>query len=182
MIALTLCPLRANRLAAQMAYGRAFPAISAQRAAPLARANVRIPHWRMTEDEHWELKPCASCRRHVRCGETACPFCGAALRACLRIPEFKLKTKLNRGLLFSIGAALTSAGIVVNCTTVQNHYGTPAEPGPSEGKGGYCFDEPPSLNVVPCGGDAGAGGEGGQSSEGGQGGTSKGGSSQGGAP
>ncbi len=140
---------------------------------PLAGACARAPHWRMSE-EHWELGPCTSCGRHVRCVETACPFCGAALRACLRIPEFQLITKLDRSLLVAIGAALTSAGILVNCVTAEPVYGGPPPPR------AYCYSgRAVIVTEASCDRDA---GEGGQSSEGEPGGTSQGGSGQGGAP
>lgn len=57
------------------------------------------------------LTVCPECNRHLRCGERACPFCGARVSSFLRVLEYRLKTRLSRGQGLSLGAALTAVGI-----------------------------------------------------------------------
>jgi len=55
--------------------------------------------------------PCPSCRRHVRGGESACPFCAAALpedHASRAIP--KSSTRLGRGALFAFAVSVSACG------------------------------------------------------------------------
>ena len=71
---------------------------------------------------------CPGCSRHVRCGERACPFCGARVTSFIRVFEYRLKTRLNRGQGFSLGAALTAVGIAtasndIGCAV----YGVPCD-------------------------------------------------------
>ena len=89
------------------------------------------------------LKACPECRRHVRCGERACPFCGTALTFLMRAPEYRLKTRLGRGATVALGAALGAAGFVMGCDdgTLVPLYGA------------VC--SPPSCGVPSSGGDAG---------------------------
>lgn len=61
------------------------------------------------------LTVCAGCNRHVRCGERACPFCGAAISSFACVLEYRIKTRLDRGRAFSLGAALTAAGFASSC-------------------------------------------------------------------
>jgi len=106
-------------------------------------------------DDGCALLPCEGCQRHVRCGERVCPFCGARQTPCLALHEFRIESRLPRGLVFSIGAALATAGFAVSCGTSEPVYG--ATPG----------DYPRAA-----GGTAGEAGDGGQSGddEGGSGG------------
>jgi hypothetical protein len=60
------------------------------------------------------LRPCDSCRRHVRQGTTACPFCGKAPGAEARVevprlPRVARDGRARAALLFA-GATLLSAG------------------------------------------------------------------------
>ena len=73
------------------------------------------------------LTVCPECSRHLRCGERACPFCGARVTSFLRVLEFRLKTRLNRGQGFSLGAALAAAGIVTSASDLSciAAYGSP---------------------------------------------------------
>lgn len=73
------------------------------------------------------LTVCPECSRHLRCGERACPFCGARVTSFLRVLEFRLKTRLNRGQGFSLGAALAAAGIVTSASELSciAAYGSP---------------------------------------------------------
>lgn len=66
------------------------------------------------------LTACPECNRHLRCGEHACPFCGARVSSFLRVLEYRLKTRLSRGQAFSLGAALTAAGFVTSCNESGN--------------------------------------------------------------
>ncbi len=87
------------------------------------------------------LSECPSCQRHVRCGERACPFCGARVSSSLRVLEYRLLNRLDRAHAFSLGAALTAAGFVSGCEGQSVAvYGAP------------CY--PPEC-VVPQGGSAG---------------------------
>lgn len=61
------------------------------------------------------LESCSACHRHVRCGERACPFCGAQVQVFMRVADYRLKSALGRSQLVGLGAALTAAGITVGC-------------------------------------------------------------------
>lgn len=104
------------------------------------------------------LSECPSCQRHVRCGERACPFCGASVMSLMRVLEYRLLTRLNRSQALSLGAAMTAAGFVTSCRDWEMtvpHYGAPCNP--------------PSC-VFAQAGSAGAGGSGGMAGVGGSGG------------
>jgi hypothetical protein len=62
------------------------------------------------------LTVCPGCNRHVRCGERACPFCGASVSSFAQVLEYRINTRLDRYRSLSLGAALTAAGFVTNCT------------------------------------------------------------------
>jgi hypothetical protein len=60
------------------------------------------------------LLPCASCARHVRASESACPFCGAALEASATPTAATVPgRRLSRAALFALGA---SAAAVAACS------------------------------------------------------------------
>jgi hypothetical protein len=89
------------------------------------------------------LKVCAECNRHVRCGERACPFCGAAVTHFMRVPEYRVMTRLGRGTTFSLGAALGAVGFAFGCSSdgaPAPEYGAPCSPpscaSPYAGTGG----------------------------------------------
>jgi hypothetical protein len=113
------------------------------------------------------LKTCAECNRHVRCGERACPFCGAAMTHFMRAPEYRIKTRLGRGATFSLGAALGAIGFAVGCSS---------DDAPQPVYGAAC--NPPSC-TFPSAGTGGSavavGGTGGATTGGGAGGTTAGG-------
>ncbi|HVU02360.1 MAG TPA: hypothetical protein VHE30_11440 [Polyangiaceae bacterium] len=57
------------------------------------------------------LIPCPGCSRHLRRSESACPFCGADVRATMTVaPERTMPTsRLGRGALFAFAAATVGA-------------------------------------------------------------------------
>lgn len=129
------------------------------------------------------LNECPGCNRHVRCGERACPFCGAKVASFMRVLEYRIVSRLDRSRLFSLGAALTAAGFVTNCDGMGvAEYGAPCNPptcSPNAGSAGQAGE--------PGGGGGDTGGGGVPSTSGappiGEGGMpSDGGSSAGGAP
>jgi len=94
------------------------------------------------------LKACSSCGRHVRCHERSCPFCGVALTFFMRVPDYRLKTRLGRNAMFSVGAALGAIGFALGCSSGDNT--TPLY-------GAACV---PDCNVWPNGGAESGGGAG----------------------
>ena len=50
------------------------------------------------------LTACVECQRHVRCGERVGPFCGVKIAFSLRVLEYRLNTRLDRGSVFLLGA------------------------------------------------------------------------------
>jgi hypothetical protein len=74
------------------------------------------------------LSVCPECSRHVRCGERACPFCGAAVTSLMRVLEYRVMTRLDRTRAFSLGAALTAAGFATSCGEGGPVYGAPCNP------------------------------------------------------
>jgi len=112
------------------------------------------------------LSVCPECNRHVRCGERACPFCGARVTSFMRVLEYRVMTRLDRSRALSLGAALTAAGFATDCSYGTPEYGAPCNPPecvfPVAGSGAAAGNAGnPAL--------AGAGGEGGEG-EGGAGG------------
>jgi hypothetical protein len=116
----------------------------------------------------------------VRCGERACPFCGAKVTSFVRVLEYRIVNRLDRSRIFSLGAALAAAGFVTNCESQgQAIYGAPCNPpacGPQAGSGGIAGE---ANDPAPGGRDGGGGematagaaplGEGGEPSAGGAG-------------
>ena len=77
------------------------------------------------------LKPCASCSRHVRTSERACPFCGERLELFEGLSELRLLSRLDRNTMVRLGAVLSAAGIVLGCRETPTPiaiYGAPAPP------------------------------------------------------
>jgi hypothetical protein len=123
------------------------------------------------------LTACPECNRHLRCGERACPFCGARVSSFLRVLEYRLKTRLSRGQAFSLGAALTAAGFVTSCNENGNPmYGLACAPtvcpdpkvGGSGGTTGGAGSPNLDLGGSANGGVAGRGGASGGAGDGGQ--------------
>lgn len=74
------------------------------------------------------LVPCTACRRHVRCHESQCRFCGAALlvsAACARAVAIPRDAK--RATIFALG--LTLAGQACGGESLTPIYGSPVAPG-----------------------------------------------------
>jgi hypothetical protein len=117
------------------------------------------------------LFECTGCARHVRAGERACPFCGANIDFFMSTPEYRLKTRLNRGQLLALGAALAAIGIACS-SDVQTvaAYGAPGEPlggqAGDAGTGGTA-----AIGGLGGGGTAGSGGSAGSGGTGGRAGT-----------
>jgi hypothetical protein len=59
------------------------------------------------------LHPCEACERHIKGGETACPFCGATLSAgfgtCAKPTASRAKAPLTRAAILFVGAAAAAA-------------------------------------------------------------------------
>jgi hypothetical protein len=113
------------------------------------------------------LTVCPECNRHLRCGERACPFCGAQVSSFLQVLEYRVKTRLNRSQVLSLGASLTLAGFATSCVGGSvAEYGAPCNP--------------PSCTFPYTGGNAGSTAGGGSSGSGGAGGRATGGDGDGG--
>jgi hypothetical protein len=59
--------------------------------------------------ERNRLAPCADCRRHVRVGERACPFCGAAIALHEVVIPAAPAQRLGRAALFAFGTAVVTS-------------------------------------------------------------------------
>jgi hypothetical protein len=51
------------------------------------------------------LVPCPNCRRHIRCDEAACPFCGAKPAARCTASAFRPIGRMSRAALVAAGTA-----------------------------------------------------------------------------
>jgi hypothetical protein len=86
------------------------------------------------------LVPCPSCTRHVRIGESSCPFCSAAVPSDLR-PRIALSSpgaRLSRAAIFALGtsaATLACGGIEGVPTGSSGSSGSSSSSG-SSGHGG----------------------------------------------
>lgn len=80
------------------------------------------------------LVPCTVCRRHVRCHETQCRFCGAERTADTAACERALPRDVKRATLFALG--LTLAGQACAADNSVAIYGAPFLGGGSGGGGG----------------------------------------------
>jgi len=70
------------------------------------------------------LRPCPSCSRHARVGESACPFCGRELGdAFRRVPSPRAPAvgRLSRAALFAMGAG----GLAASACSGSPAYGSP---------------------------------------------------------
>src|SRR5688572_6284608 len=70
--------------------------------------------------------PCPSCRRHVRGGESACPFCATALptdHASRAIPTSS--SRLGRGALFAFAVSVSACSSSTDADTVVTDTGGP---------------------------------------------------------
>ncbi len=74
------------------------------------------------------LAPCPACNRHVDVGESACPFCAAALAESFRgQPQPSPPARrLGRAALMAAGATLMGAGACSNNDAIGNKPGTDA--------------------------------------------------------
>jgi hypothetical protein len=75
------------------------------------------------------LVPCPSCNRHVRAGESACPFCSASLShpACEGRCSSAHGRRLSRAALFAMGGAAL-LGAACGSGVVAPPYGAPPPP------------------------------------------------------
>src|SRR6478672_194882 len=74
------------------------------------------------------FEPCRECRRHVRAGASACPFCGAAGRAPAKP---RMIGRVSRAAIFAsaTSACWTSSTPATETTTVSNKVEAPATTG-----------------------------------------------------
>ena len=73
---------------------------------------------------------CDSCHRHVKCGESACPFCGANVSCAKPAGDPKLAGARTRSkLLFGAVAGLVATSATASCSSTAL-YGAPC---PDEG-------------------------------------------------
>jgi len=117
------------------------------------------------------LVPCPSCARHVRAGETACPFCASALPADLGAQAIPAAPRrLTRAAAFVFGATVSVAACTSEVTTTggttggggsgattgtgpdddggtQSHYGTPAWDAGTGGAGGGPVDDGGGMSL-----------------------------------
>lgn len=95
------------------------------------------------------LVPCGGCQRHVRTTEQSCPFCGAALTSIggrEPVAELRLLTRLDRGRMVALGAALSAAGIVLGCQQpAVAIYGGPPVPAPTPTPSATPTAPPPQM-------------------------------------
>ena len=75
------------------------------------------------------LVACASCARHLRVTEPACPFCGADLPDALRsrpAPAVATSTRLSRAAIFAMStSAATLCAAACSSSETQTLYGGP---------------------------------------------------------
>ena len=92
------------------------------------------------------LVPCASCARHVRVSETACPFCAAPLVPSATTARSAAPGKrLSRAAMFALGA---SAAAVAACSgSVTALYGAPPSDGGALDGGNDAADD---VQAVPA--------------------------------
>ena len=103
------------------------------------------------------LEPCSGCSRHVRVGESTCPFCGQALALESLPPRAVPSKRLGRAATFAFGASVVGATALVACEDEREVAPIPVYGAPAAG----------SWN----GPEVGGGGQGGEpAAEGGQGG------------
>ncbi len=69
------------------------------------------------------LAPCPSCRRHVRAGADACPFCGAA--CAFEPPVAPLARRMSRAAMVALASSLALVGCGSDEVPV---YGAPVPP------------------------------------------------------
>src|SRR5688572_12350756 len=85
-----------------------------------------------------KLAPCGGCARHVRIGETECPFCGASTAALIAPPMGRAGTRIalafGAALLGACGSSSTTAPSPEPDTSddVQIEPAPAADPAPSD--------------------------------------------------
>ena len=92
--------------------------------------------------------PCPSCRRHVRAGDGACPFCAAALPSDPQVVP-AATTRLGRGALFAFAVGVAA------CSSSGDD-GAPADTGVSDtGNPAPAYGAPVDASVTEGGVDGG---------------------------
>lgn len=77
------------------------------------------------------LVPCASCARHVRASDRACPFCGGSLEAPASVAaNVPAGVRLGRAAIFAVGVAVASS--VAACEMKNDTDAAVAEAGPTD--------------------------------------------------
>lgn len=85
--------------------------------------------------------PCPSCRRHVRSGDSACPFCASALpsdHASRAIP--RPTARLGRGALFAFAVSVTACGSSTEGDPITADTGTTTDTGSTKADTGSAAD------------------------------------------
>lgn len=94
------------------------------------------------------LAPCPSCARHVRRGESRCPFCNGSV-SLPPPPTRVIGERLGRAALFTVGAAIVSSTACAHPV----YGGPPSDVGPAardagiaaDGGGGTLYGGPPDA-------------------------------------
>jgi hypothetical protein len=73
------------------------------------------------------LRPCPSCRRHIRVEESACPFCATPV-ALSAAPVATPRGRLTRAAVFAAGAAIARTG----CGSSKTETGGSPPPPPAQ--------------------------------------------------
>jgi hypothetical protein len=103
-----------------------------------------------------KFTPCGTCARHVKQGDAACPFCGAATRKAAPPAALSAAGRLSRSALFAAGA-VGAALATTDCTSAspQPAYGgvvTPASDAASGSSSGGVTDGSSTTPVDSGGG------------------------------
>ncbi len=94
------------------------------------------------------LLPCPSCRRHVRSGAAACPFCDAALDGSARPDDAPDTRGWKRAAIFTFGAALS----LTACSSTTT--GSDASPQDSPAADSPTTDAPADTSTTDTSADA----------------------------
>src|SRR5581483_5768560 len=89
------------------------------------------------------LVPCAACRRHIRCGDVSCPFCGTVVPAGAQAPGPSGSSAASNEVFARMAAAAAVAASVAQVTSCTVGPSTGAFYGGAEifeGDGGFAED------------------------------------------
>jgi hypothetical protein len=91
--------------------------------------------------------PCPECSRHVKRGETLCPFCGATASVVENRPSRATAGRLSRAALFAVGA-VGAAVATTDCAPAPPYGTLPAGPPPTEDSS---VSDGPSVDAADAG-------------------------------